>query len=42
MNVMEQTNKEQPHLSFSFEDDLAVLQTRESNKLRCENFAVNL
>lgn len=42
VNVMEQTNKEQPQLSFSFEDDLAVLQTRESNKLRCENFAVNL
>ena len=34
VNVVEETNEELPNFTISFEDDIAVLQTSESNELQ--------
>lgn len=36
VNVTEETKEEQPDFTISFEDDLPVLQTSESNESRCD------
>ena len=36
VNVTEESKEEQPDFTISFEDDLPVLQTSESNESRCD------